>query len=82
MVELGCFFAGIDFHPGDGLLATVSFLNRGVNDIDHDRSNIHPNAIALNVGNDWMVGHRQAIVCINRDDVAGFRYLDVLICHV
>ena len=78
-VDLRRFLAGIDFHPVDLPLAAVGLRDRGVDDLDHHRRDVETGAVALDVGDDRVVGNVEAKILVDRDLLAGSRYLDVLI---
>jgi hypothetical protein len=49
-VELGGLLAGVDLHPVNLLLAAVGLFNCGIDDLDHHRGDIHPDAVTLDEG--------------------------------
>ncbi len=70
-------FASIDLHPGDLLLAAVGLGHGGIDHCLHHRRDVDTNAVALDEGDDRIVGRRLA-----RDDfltLAG--YLDQGCAH-
>jgi hypothetical protein len=59
-VFLRRFFAGVDFHPVDLLLAAVGLRHCRVDHLDHHRRDVHADAVAFDEGNDRIVRHRLA----------------------
>jgi hypothetical protein len=78
-VDAGRLLAGVDLHPVDLLLAAVGLRDRRVDDLDHDRRDVDSGAVALDVGNDRLVGNHQREIGIDLDLLPGFGHLDVLI---
>jgi hypothetical protein len=60
-------------------LATVGFGHSGVDNLDHDRSDVETGAITLDVGNDRLIGHGKREIGIDADLFADGRNLDVLV---
>ena len=48
-------------------LALIGFLDGFVHHSNHDRRDINAGAIALDEWNDWIDGHIQCLVSIDRD---------------
>ena len=72
-VHFGGFLAGIHFHPVDFFLATISLGNRRVDYVDHDGRDVHADAVALDEGDNRIVGNGLA-----RNDFFAFRrYFDM-----
>ena len=77
-VDLGRLFPGIDFHPVDLPLAAVGLGHGRVDDLEHHRRDVEARAIALDVGDDRVVGDREAEILVDRDLLTGGRNFDVL----
>ena len=73
--------AGEHLHPHDLPLAAVGLLHRGVDHLQHHGRDVDPGAVALDVGNDRVVGHLEREVLAHADLVAPGGHLDVLVCH-
>ena len=68
--------AGVDLHPVDPPLAAVAALDGGIDDVLHHRRDVGADPVALDVGDDRVVGRGLA-----RDDLlAAVRNLDVRVC--
>ena len=78
-VDAGRLLAGVDLHPVDLLLAAEGLGDRRVDHLDHHRGDVEARAVALDVGNDRLVRHRQREVGVDLDLLPGFGHLDVLI---
>ena len=72
-IDAGRLFPGIDLHPVDFPFAAVSLVDRCVDHLDHDRRDIDTDTVALDEGNDRLVGSRLA----GNDFLASLRDLDV-----
>ena len=59
IVNLGRFFAGVNFHPGNFALAVVGLGNRRVDDFDHHRTDINADTITFDKRNDRIVRYIQ-----------------------
>ena len=66
-VDLGGLLAAENFHPGDLAAASVSLFHSGIDHLDHDGGDVDARAIALDEGNDGLVGHLKGVVGIDRD---------------
>ena len=80
VVDLGGFLASVYFHPRDLAVAFVGFLDGSVDDLDHDRADIHTNAITLDEGDDRVLRYIQGHIGVDGDFVTG-RHLDLLVSH-
>ena len=78
-VDLGRLLAGVDLHPVDLALAAVGLGHRGVDDLDHHRRDVEARAVALDIGDDRLVGDVQAVILVDGDLFAAGRDLDVLV---
>ncbi len=58
-VNLGGFFTGVDFHPGDATFGAVGFFYSGGNHFHHHRRDIDADAVPFNVRNNRVVGDIQ-----------------------
>ena len=56
-VDARALLAGVDLHPVDLALAAVGLGHRGVDHLQHHRRDVQAGAVALDVGNDRLVGH-------------------------
>ena len=78
-VDLGRFFACVDFHPVDLASPSVSFCNRRVDHLEHHRSDVESRAIALNIRNDRIMGNMQRKIRIDRNFGTICRDLDMFV---
>src|SRR5690606_18873158 len=81
IINGGGFFAGVNFHPCNLALAAIGFLDGCIHYLDHDRTDINTNAIALDEGDDRVVRYSKRHVGINGDFVTVSRHLDLLVSH-
>jgi hypothetical protein len=63
----------------DLLLARVGLGHRRIDDLDHDRRDVDTGAVALDVGNDRLVGHHEGEIGVDLDLLPALGHLDVLI---
>ena len=47
-VNVGRFFTGVNFHPGNFTLAFIGFLNGGINHFQHRWGNVNTDTVAFN----------------------------------
>jgi len=80
-VDLGGLLAGVDLHPLDLALALVGLGHRGVDHLEHHRRDVEARAVALDVGNDRLIGHVQRVILVDGDLLPALGHLDVLV-HV
>ncbi|MNT00599.1 hypothetical protein D3C72_1350360 [compost metagenome] len=78
-IQLGRFFAGIDFHPGNFPLALIGFLYGGIHHFNHGWRHIHTDTITFNERNDWVV--RDVQFAILQGDLLTFRRNDYFAFH-
>ncbi|MNH05115.1 hypothetical protein D3C79_644300 [compost metagenome] len=81
VIHLGGLLAGIHFHPGNLALAAIGLVDGGIDHLDHHRRHIDADTIALDIGNDGVVGHIERMVRIDGDLGAVGRNLDFLVSH-
>jgi hypothetical protein len=60
-------------------LPAVGLRHRRVDDLDHHRRDVEPGAVALDVGDDWVVGDVEAVVLVDGDLRTARGDLDVLV---
>ena len=78
-VHLGGFLASVNLHPADLALATVSLRHRSINHLDHDRADIHTGTIALDKGDDRVIGDVQRVVSIDGNFLTLGGHLNMLV---
>src|SRR5262249_44233366 len=81
-VDLGRFFAGIDFHPADLALAAVGFRDCRVHHFDHHRADVHARAVTLDVGNDRGIWYIQREIGVDGNLLTVSRYFNMLVHRV
>src|SRR5690606_2765544 len=82
IVNLGSLLACINFHPGNLALAVIGLFDSGIDYLHHDGGNIDADAIALDKGNDRIVGNIEGEVSVYGNFVAVRRHLDLLVSHL
>src|SRR5690606_3929206 len=80
-VDIGGLFPCIDFHPVNLALAAVGLGNRSVHHLEHDRGNVYPSTVALDIGDDGLVRYIEREIGIDRDLLAPGGNLDMLVGH-
>ncbi len=70
-VNVGRFFTGINFHPGNFTLAFVGFLNSGIHHFQHRRSHIYADTITFDEWDNRVVWNIQ--LAILQGDLFTFR---------
>jgi hypothetical protein len=78
-VHLGALLTGVHLHPVDLLLAAVGLGHRGIDHLQHHRSDVEAGAVALDERDDGLIGHVEREVRVDGDLLAGGRHLDVLV---
>ena len=66
-IQLCGFLASKNFHPMNGALTLVGFLNGFIHDSNHDRCDVNASAISFDKWNDWIQRHIQGLISIDRD---------------
>ena len=74
------FWPGVDLHPGDLALAAVGLRDRGVEHAHAGAPDVGAGAVALDEGDDRLVGHLELAV-LDGDLRAGGRDLRVRVRH-
>jgi hypothetical protein len=78
-VDLGRLLAGVDLHPVDLLGAAVGLGHGRIDHLDHHRGDVEAGAVTLDVRNDGVVRDVEREVGVDRDLLAAFGHLDVLV---
>ena len=73
--------AGEHLHPDDPALAAVGLLHSRIDDFQHHRSDVDAGAVALDVGNDRLVRHRERAILVHPDLFAALGDFDMLVGH-
>ena len=81
IINLGGFFPGVDFHPGDLALAAVGLFNSSIDNLDHHRTDVDTNTVTFDEGNDRVIRNIERMVCIDGDFVADGWNLNLLVTH-
>ena len=80
-VHLARALSGEDGHPANLPSVAVGHLHRSLDNVQHYRRHVAADAIAFDVGDDWEVGHIDRVVPIDRDRLAVFGYVDMIVMH-
>src|SRR5690606_7689127 len=80
-VNLGGLFPCIDFHPVNLALAAISLGNCSVHHLEHDRGDIYPRTVALDIRDDGLVRYIEREIGIDRNLLAPGGNLDMLVGH-
>jgi hypothetical protein len=78
-VHLGGLLPGIHLHPVDPALAAIGLGDRGIDHLEHHRRDVQPRAVALDIGNDGLVGNVERQVGVDGDLLARRGHFDVLV---
>ena len=80
-IDLKGLLPGVDFHPGDPPPPAVGLGHRGVHHLEHDRRDVDADAVALDEGNDGVVGNVEAVVFVDGDLLTIGGHGNVLVRH-
>jgi hypothetical protein len=80
-IDLGGFLAGINLHPLNLAAAVIGLGHRGIYHLHHDGGDIDARAVALNIGDDGLVGDPEGIMVVDLDLFAAGGHLNFVVGH-